>query len=195
MHTGTELAYWPNIQHLVTAMRFNTFEFKNGVFQKQKFKNRCEILSANGKQVLTIPIHAQRGISDNAIRICNRTHWRHTHLRALDSAYNKSPFYWHYKPEIYTLYESTLDNLFSFNSLLYSWLLSTLKLEGLNTHSEMYIQSDVHLNAFDILYEPYLQVFANKFDFISNLSTLDVLFNKGPESLRYLNALAVKRLP
>jgi len=93
------------------------------------------------------------------------------------------------------LYESTLDNLFSFNSLLYSWLLSTLKLEGLNTHSEMYIQSDVHLNAFDILYEPYLQVFANKFDFISNLSTLDVLFNKGPESLRYLNALAVKRLP
>jgi hypothetical protein len=194
MLSGTELAYWPNIQHLVTAMRCNNFEFKNGIFQKQKFKNRCEILSANGKQVLTIPIHAQRGISDRAIRICNRTRWQHTHLRALDSAYNNSPFYWHYKSEIYELYESTLDDLFSFNTLLFSWLLTTLNLQDHNIHSEMHVQDDAHSNTFEMLYDPYLQVFANKFNFIPNLSTLDVLFNKGPESSRYLKTLAVKRL-
>ena len=34
--------------------------------------------------------------------------------------------------------------------------------------------------------DPYIQVFESKYDFISNLSILDLLFNKGPSALEYL---------
>jgi len=34
--------------------------------------------------------------------------------------------------------------------------------------------------------QPYTQVFTNKYDFESNLSILDLLFNEGPNATNYL---------
>jgi len=36
-------------------------------------------------------------------------------------------------------------------------------------------------------FKTYIQVFRNKYGFIPNLSILDVLFNLGPETKKYLN--------
>ena len=38
-------------------------------------------------------------------------------------------------------------------------------------------------------FKKYIQVFRNKYGFIPNLSILDVLFNLGPETKKYLNSI------
>ena len=44
---------------------------------------------------------------------------------------------------------------------------------------------------FKIEFKSYIQVFRNKYGFIPNLSILDVLFNLGPETKRYLNNVKI----
>ena len=49
---------------------------------------------------------------------------------------------------------------------------------------------------FDMFHFPkYIQVFEDKYDFISNLSIIDVLFNLGPQTIDYLNAIEFKNIP
>ncbi|MFC2129082.1 WbqC family protein, partial [Bacteroidota bacterium] len=49
--------------------------------------------------------------------------------------------------------------------------------------------SDENIGYEEINHPVYRQVFSDKFDFIPNLSILDLLFNKGPETLEYLEKL------
>ena len=60
--------------------------------------------------------------------------------------------------------------------------------------SESYIEKldyvDKRMYNFDhIEYPRYMQVFENKFGFISNLSILDLLFNEGNNSKAYLESI------
>ena len=60
--------------------------------------------------------------------------------------------------------------------------------------SEKYLDNshfdDKRMDTFDKLNVPrYMQVFENKFGFISNLSILDLLFNEGNNSKAYLDTI------
>ena len=46
----------------------------------------------------------------------------------------------------------------------------------------------------DIQFEIYTQVFDSKFGFINNLSILDLLFNQGPNSRKYLYEMIEKNI-
>ena len=60
---------------------------------KQTFRNRTFIHSANGLQILTIPVkHSKIKFSMLDAKIDNSIAWQKNHWRSIQSAYSSSPF-------------------------------------------------------------------------------------------------------
>ena len=99
----------PVSYYIIILKSENIFFETNEFFVKQSLRNRCSILSANGKQVLSIP--KERKSADKTriseIKISNSHKWQKIHWQALLSSYNSSPFFEHYK-----------DNFFDFCRLV-----------------------------------------------------------------------------
>ena len=167
-------------------------------FIKQSQRNRCEIIGTNGSQKLTIP--KKRRSSDKTaisdIRIANKDKWQKSHWQSIISAYNSSPFFKYYKDELQPFYNIKYDNLFNFNLKLTQSILRLLEVEKELNFTLIFQKK---FNGLDLRYskfilehqEEYQQVFSEKFSFTPNLSILDVLFNLGPETTRYLERQSI----
>ena len=113
-------------------------------FQKQTYRNRCMIATANGTQVLTVPIihngelkienydmtqdntaanksnhNSQFSILNSQLvkdlRISDHNQWRRVHWNALQSAYSESPFFEYYADDMHPFFEQKYDYLLDFN--------------------------------------------------------------------------------
>ena len=167
-------------------------------FVKQSVRNRCVILSANGVQTLSIP--KERKSSDKTlitnIKISNTQNWQKLHWQSLISSYNSSPFFEYYKDNLEELYLSPQLNLFDFNIKLTETILSFLQTEKhikfTSEFSDNFDGIDLRNHTFNNNnMEKYEQVFANKIEFQSDLSVVDLLFNLGPETTSYLERQSI----
>lgn len=172
-------------------------------YQKQSFRNRCNIYGANGLLSLIIPVDRSKGLSlpIKEITIDYGTNWQKGHWKAIESAYNSSPFFEYYSSDFFSFYNKEHLFLFDFNTELTRLLISLLGIETELSFTECYIK-EYSKNDYRSAIHPkkkspfensnkkgqYHQVFAQKYGFIENLSVIDLLFNEGPESLRYLKA-------
>ena len=164
---------------------------------KQTYRNRCRIATANGIQALTIPVvktdSPKQLMKD--VRISDHGDWRRQHWNALESAYMNSPFFMYYQDDFRPFYEKKYDFLIDFNTEL---TLLILKLAGINKPiklTESYGKKEENLidlrqivnpgTCEPTTYNPYWQVFKQKYGFIPNLSAIDLLFNQGPEFSLY----------
>lgn len=198
-------AYWPNLHYFYYVLHSETVcveQFEN--YQKQSFRNRTQILSANGPLDLSIPItkrHHKELSKD--IRISYKENWQQKHWRAIISAYKNSPYFEHFENEIAHFYSAKFDLLLDFNQQQLELLLKMLRIKKNVTLSKHYeketgsfldLRENIHPKidfktdklTLEILSKPYYQTFETKFEFIPNLSILDLLFNKGLETLDYL---------
>lgn len=167
-------------------------------FVKQSVRNRCVILSANGVQTLSIP--KERKSSDKTlitnIKISNTQNWQKLHWQSLISSYNSSPFFEYYKDNLEELYLSPQLNLFDFNIKLTETILSFLQTEKqikfTSEFSDNFDGIDLRNHRFNNNnMEKYEQVFADKIEFQSDLSVVDLLFNLGPETTSYLERQSI----
>ena len=167
-------------------------------FVKQSVRNRCVILSANGVQTLSIP--KERKSSDKTlitnIKISNTQNWQKLHWQSLISSYNSSPFFEYYKDNLEELYLSPQLNLFDFNIKLTETILSFLQTEKhikfTSEFSDNFDGIDLRNHTFsNNNMEKYEQVFADKIEFQSDLSVVDLLFNLGPETTSYLQRQSI----
>lgn len=167
---------------------------------KQTYRNRCNIMSANGIMPLSIPIESTGGkkalIKD--IRIAEHGNWRHLHWNALVSAYNSTPFFEYYQDDFRPFYEKKYEFLFDFNEQLRVMICQLIGIEDTSvTYSEEYERNIESVFDFresispkkdwkvlnpDFISVPYYQVFSEKYGFAENLSIVDLLFNMGNES-------------
>lgn len=178
-------------------------------YQKQTYRNRCVIATANGLQALTVPVeHANKQPTANSqlikdLRISDHNQWRRVHWNALQSAYSESPFFEYYADDIRPFFEQRYDYLIDFNEAIRQKMCelidiypkvdyTTEYLPTLNTqHSTQHdfrevIHTKHPLPDADFQPRPYWQVFQHRYGFQSNLSILDLLFCMGPESIFYL---------
>lgn len=170
-------------------------------FVKQSYRNRCEILTGNGKLGLSIPLQERKNKTRTCeIKIDSKTAWQMQHWRAIESAYNSSPFFEYYQDDLLPFYKKEFDFLIDFNNALQEKMLELMGLSVNIELSKSYVEAtEPYLFDARLIYSPkkvsdktfpdYIQVFENKFPFIPNLSILDVLFNLGNESEIYLKSI------
>ena len=155
-------------------------------YVKQTSRNRCEIATANGKQILTVPVSVNVNVKD--VLISEHGNWRHQHWEALKSAYGMSPFFDYYQDDIrpfldkQTFEENRWEHLFDYNLAIIHKMLDLIGVEKEVRLTEKFRGVD----KFSDSTKPYYQTFQRRYGFIPGLSILDLLFNEGPEAILYL---------
>lgn len=168
-------------------------------FQKQSYRNRMKILSANGMQSLSIPVvNDASKMSIQEVMIDYKTDWQRIHWRSLEAAYNTSPFFYYYKDMFHDLYFSKKHpSLFEYNMKILSLIFELLSISPQLKITKEYhtktnentedLRSAFHPKLLSPLVcsnklKPYPQVFDQKIGFTPDLSILDVICNLGPEA-------------
>ncbi|MBN2612956.1 MAG: WbqC family protein [Bacteroidales bacterium] len=192
-------SYLPPIQYITKFLVFGKVLLEaREHFQKQSYRNRCVILAANGPLTLVIPVKKNKGGKTliKEIKIDYDKEWQRLHWRSIVSAYRNSPYFDFYEDLFYPFYTTKEVFLFDYNLKLLELLLKTLDIDTAPECSELFytgndkvdyrqsVNPKKRLEKHDDLFHPaeYPQVFKEKYGFIPNLSIVDLLFNKGPES-------------
>lgn len=164
---------------------------------KQTFRNRTFIHSANGLQILTIPVkHSKIKFSMQDAKIDNSIAWQKNHWRSIQSAYSSSPFFEFYRDSLEGIYIKEYTYLTKFNfdliNLILEWTDIEMKSELSKSYKIQYKNSlDLRKNIENKKYSSseniiYKQVFSDKNGFLNDLSIIDLIFNEGPNSISYL---------
>ncbi|MBN2166083.1 MAG: WbqC family protein [Marinilabiliaceae bacterium] len=166
---------------------------------KQTYRNRCNIYAANGIIPLTIPIDNRNHVKcpTKDIQISYDTPWQKQHWRSIKSAYNSTPYFEYYQDDFIPFFEKKFKYLFDFNLELMNVTMDAIGIilnfeftqsfeiaSFTNDYREIiHPKKDAYLTDSNFIPYEYRQVFNHKHGFKSNLSIIDLIFNKGPESL------------
>ena len=164
---------------------------------KQTYRNRTFIHSANGLQILTVPVkHSKIKFSMVEAKIDNTIAWQKNHWRSIESAYSSSPFFEFYKDSLEEVYIKEYTYLTKFNfdiiKLILEWTDIEMKSKLSKDYKIRYENSlDLRKNIENKKYPyfeniKYRQVFSDKNGFLNDLSIMDLIFNEGPNSVTYL---------
>ncbi len=165
-------------------------------FVKQTYRNRCRILTANGIDTLSIPVlGGNKKIPLQDIKIDYTQKWTNRHLRAIQSAYGKAPFYEYYADDLLAVYRQKPVFLLDLTLPLLTQCLDFLQLEVTLTFTGTYtslantpendLRSKINPKttaAWPKTYQQiaYQQVFGS--NFVDELSVIDLIFCTGPQA-------------
>ncbi|MCF8391283.1 MAG: WbqC family protein [Bacteroidales bacterium] len=191
--------YFGPIQYFARIASFRTVYIeKYEHYLKQSYRNRCEIMAANGKLSLVVPVKKPNGnktlIKD--ILIDYDTDWQKIHLQSILSAYKNSAFFEHYFEDYFRLIKKKSKFLFDLNAEITGTVMRHLDLSGEILFTGKYAEEEDNFLDYRSLIHPkkdiepdtnfdppdYIQVFSDKHGFMPNLSILDLIFNAGPEA-------------
>lgn len=189
---AADLPYFPNLEFFAAIIHADELIFfPEDRYQRQSYFNRTQIRLANKVETLSVPIVGRRPrIPCKDILIDYSQDWKKIHLRGIQSAYGKAPFYEFYFPYFEKIFEDQSTSLWDMNlnilTICLKLLGSTVKIRIEDQHKNLELCSDIrgklkpsrHFSQRN-LYEPqsYFQLFG--LDFESNLSILDLLFCEG----------------
>jgi len=192
-------AYLPPVEYFsVISHAYEIYIEREENYIKQSYRNRCYILSAHGRQLLSVPVYlgSQHKTPLKEIRIDYSKRWQQVHLRALTAAYNSSPYFQYYFENFEKTITRKIDFLIDLNSELTQTVLDILKLKikltcttdfepaGFIDNDYRYNISPKKQSQFSV--KEYMQVFNNNCRFVQGLSIVDLIFNMGPEAVGYL---------
>ena len=201
-------SYWPNLHYffyVLNASIINIEQFDN--YSKQSYRNRTQILSANGILNLSIPIKKNKSEKAvNSIEISYKEDWQKNHWRAITSAYKNSPYFDFFEEDLKVFYSNKYNLLIDYNIDQLKFIVKVLKqkkniqltkqyesnpdsvidLRTIIHPKQSYLSDKLVANKLD---QSYYQTFENKISFTPNLSILDLLFNKGLHTIDYLKSI------
>ncbi len=193
-------AYFPNIEWLAHFVQGQTVWIEaHENFQKQTYRSRAHIAGPQGIQVLNVPVNKSvKGIQE--CRVSYSENWTKDHLKAIESAYAKSPYYEVLMPDLAAVLTAQPETLWELNSRILDLLLYWLDLPKAWKPTTAYqvdfpgkdLRSMSPKGVQIFTNTEYHQVFFSKNGFQNNLSALDLLFNLGRSSWDYLNEQQLK---
>lgn len=117
------------------------------------------------------------------------TDWVRRTEYAIETAYFSSPFFVHYRDELFSILDSHPATLWELNLEIIEFFCRKIGMAPSIIPTSEYVGVDVELHPkkpSGYVGKPYWQVFKERSGFVPNLSIMDLLFNEGPESLGYL---------
>ncbi|HLT08705.1 MAG TPA: WbqC family protein [Cyclobacteriaceae bacterium] len=190
-----DLFYLPPIEFFVAVQDAEEIIIEaQDNYQKQSFRNRCTIQLANQVKSLSIPVSGgNKKIKYKDVKMDDSQNWRNIHLRSVQSAYGKAPFFEYFYPGLEKVFQKNHVYLYDFNYELLTLCLHNLrytaKLRETSSYGQQVEEIDLRglLNA-KVPFEdrniykpyPYVQIFG--LNFAPNLSVIDLLFCEGPNS-------------
>ncbi len=190
-----ELHYLPCLDYVSGLMQFERVWLEaHEHYQKQSYRNRCYVLTANKVDALTVPV--QQGTHHQPIRelrVVKNQPWQMHHWRCLQAAYGKAPFFEYYAHEFELVYRKEWTFLFELNYELLTICLRLLSIQ-VPVHLTDWYDKSPPVGLFDarsrlnpqnrpesyVFHKPvaYQQNFGP--EFAPNLSIIDLLFCQGP---------------
>ena len=185
--------YFPNIFSFKTIINSTNILFEvNDHYVKQTLRNRTSIHAANGKLNLSVPVKFSSTKKEKYkdIKICYDSNWQKIHLKSIESAYKNSPFYDFFEDYFINFYNKKekflVDLNFSSIRLIFEILEKELNCNFTNEYLEKYIDLTDYRSLLTnknfnekVDFKNYTQVFEEKNGFFENLSSIDLIFNKG----------------
>lgn len=174
-------------------------QFEN--FPKQTYRNRTVIYGANGTLALIIPVLHNGKKTINEIEVSQRENWQKLHWKSIKNAYQSSPYFEFYEDQLAQIFTFETQSLFQFNLNALQIIQKILKTEKAYSLNEEFTKTPAEVdfrNKFsakkesEFEMEEYYQTFSDKLGFEKDISILDLICNKGPESLTYLRNVQSK---
>jgi len=197
------LPYFPPVSWMAYAVQHQRivvegFEY----FPKSTCRNHMHIAAANGALKLSIPVLYGRSHHQlyRDTKISHDSQWQIQHWKSITAAYNRSPYFEFYKDELmpFFLHKETylMQRNWSIAQKLFQLMrVSVEMIEGKEEILNIFPDKDGRMaygrNAEALQLAPYVQVFADRHGFISDLSVFDLLCNLGPDASAYLMKLTL----
>lgn len=194
-------AYFPPILHYAWLLQAKDIQIEQfETYPKQTFRNRCNILTSNGLQSLSIPVIKPFGAKtlSRDVKISYDEPWQQLHWRAIKTAYNSSPFLLYYEDDLKLFFKKKHPFLLDVNEAvillinsLMDWEISFQRTAEFVFPNEIPPSEDKRFvltpkNTITYNLPSYVQVFSDQYPFFENLSILDLIFNLGSEAESYL---------
>lgn len=175
-------------------------------YEKQTFRNRCYIAGPQGKLMLNIPIkhkkNAQKKLTKEAQIDYESSFWQKNHLRSLQISYRNSPYFEFFEEEIKNILNKKYKFLLDLNRATFEFVMEALQEAPKVFYTQKYenIPKNTKIQDFRnltnakktlVFEKKYKQIFEEKYDFLNNLSILDLLFMQGASSPMYLQDLKI----
>lgn len=198
----TDLYFFPSTAYFKTIIPYDELIIEaSDNFVKQSYRNRAHILGPHGIETLNIPVQkAQSKQKYREVKIDYTANWERKNYQTLQTAYSSSPFFHDYYLFIEQIFQKKYNFLFDLNVSLLEFIMKVLQFE----------KRKILTKSFELTYNKewsdyrelhsakkkkpsdwgqndmkmYNQLFGK--EFVVNLSVLDLIFNKGPESIKYL---------
>lgn len=179
---------------------------KHENYCKQSYRNRCNILAANGVLPLVVPVKRNRGSKTmiSEIRPDYTYSWQKLHRVSIESAYRSAPFFEYYIDEIMPFLTKKYDFLLDLNISILETILRILDIPAKPVYTDGYNHTPPNgiIDSRHIIHPKsgsgfsevisgkitYTQVFGDRAGFIGGLTILDLLFNTGPDAGHMLSA-------
>jgi hypothetical protein len=192
-------AYFPPVEYFSLILKADEiFIEREENYIKQTYRNRCNILSAQGVQKLSVPVHLSRlpKTPVKEIRIDYSKRWQQVHLRAITASYNSSPYFEFYFESIKSIILKNHDFILDLNMELTQSVLNMIKIRKVISYTTDFLpvlnkEKDFRYSISPkkdsgFITKKYFQVFNSEKGFTPNLSIIDLIFNLGPEAVDYL---------
>ena len=197
-----ELQYFPSINYFKSINKNDILINLDSLYTRKSYRNRTIINGNNGSFNLIVPTIKNK-ISKKYvdIKIDHSQNWINHHLQSIQSSYGKTPYFLFYKDLITQvlklrhifLFDLNYDLLTLFFKLLNfennfrkekELILNGFKFDDLTHLSRINNDNEINLTSNKIYYNNF---FGKNFDI--NVSILDLLFMKGPETRYFLNSI------
>lgn len=190
---AVDLHYLPNLEFFAAISGADELlVFPEDRYQRQSYLNRTQIRLANKVETLSVPIQGRRPkIPMEKVLIDYSQNWQSVHLRGMQSAYGKAPFFEYFFPYLKDAISKNHPTLWDLNwemlTICLKLLQSNVKLVKSESTTDWTQVGDIRgqiepSTSFSSrnYYQPadYCQLFG--LDFEPNLSIIDLLFCEGP---------------
>jgi len=195
------LQYLPNVAYFSCLLKYEEVCIEaQEHFVKQTFRNRCQILTANGVDTLIVPvIHTGGKVLIKDVKIDHSQNWIKRHWGSIVAAYGKAPFFDYFADDFDSVYQKRHGYLFDLNWEILTICLKLLRLKPTIRLTDMYQThlADGQNDALSLINPKkdggynnlgvevvYKQNFGTSF--IPNLSVIDLLMCQGVEATHIL---------